>query len=253
MNIGLNGLCFLTKQQQLDQKILKEIERLPEEDRLATLTALERYNREGVRSKYWTEPEKLIRFIRNQQLFKNSGEVVDLGAGPGDLVEELAREYPRKRICGIDLSSEFVGSFNSNRAQRLPNATMDVGLIDQPRSIGSKNRASVISVLTLDRVSNPAILIENMAKYSKSRVLATLLPIIGEDDNPSLQAEGTKRVYTPPAKRIVPGRRADEDRGALMTLLQKSWKKPIAYSEVEYVVNSSGDRQEYTLGVFFTS
>lgn len=31
------------------------------------------------------------------------------------------------------------------------------------------------------------------------------------------------------------------------------WKQPVDFAEVDYAVSSSGDRQEYKLGVFFTS
>ncbi len=233
----------------LEEYILELINKLSPEDKPMALRALTRYEREGAESTYSTEPQSLIQLIDDLRLLRNANWVGDLGAGPGDVVGALADKYPQLQVTGIDISPTFVAKFNRNKKRQ--NAGMAVGLIDQPLSIGADNRTAAISVLTLDRLVNPKMLIDNMAKFNAAKILATLLPIVAEDDNPSLQ--GTKNIYTAPEKRVVPGKNARDDRQELWKLLQRSWNSPVEFATVPYVVSSSGDRQEYELGVFFTS
>jgi hypothetical protein len=175
-----------------------------------------------------------------------------LGAGPGDLIKALGSAYPDTKMLGIDLSPTFVDNFNSGNFSTQ--ATMDVGLIDRPlQVIFDGNRAGVISVLTLDRLTNPGGLLQNMVRCTKGRLLATLLPVNAADDNPSRQDEDTKIVYTRPENLIVPGKDADEDREILMALLRKTWKQQVNFAECDYAVDSSGDTQKYLLNVFYTS
>lgn len=234
------------------QAILQQIAELPVDDQGIVLQALARYMQEGVNNSYQTEPDALVRLIRDKDLLKGSEKLMDFGAGPGQLIEELSHLFPDVQMCGIDLSPAFVGNFN--RSNTLPHVKMNVGLIDRPLgNIDLGNRTSAISVLTLDRLAYPKVLIQNMARFNRAKILATLLPIVPEDDNPSRQDEENKIVYTREVNRIVPGRNGNEDREALRTLLKQEWKKPVHFAETEYVVSSSGDRQVYELGVFYTS
>lgn len=231
-------------------RVIAQIEELCAEDRVIVYRALERYWKEGADDTYRAEPGALVRCIQDKQLLEDSDDLIDLGAGPGDLVAALANANPFMDIRGVDLSPTFVDNFC--RRNFILNASMSVGLIDRPLpDIFDGNNSSAISILTLDRLSNPIGLVENMARCNKAKAIGTLLPIRPVDDNPSLQAN--KTVYTRPEMRIVPGRDADEDREALLKLLRKQWKQPVDFTEVDYVVDSSGDRQPYNLGVFYTS
>lgn len=221
----------------------------PQEDQSIVRRTLDRYTEEAEQESYRTEPQALVELIRDQDLFRNSEEIFDLGAGNGQLVTEFALLYPDKTVRGIDLCPGFVRNFN--RKNTLPNARMDVGLIDRPLPDVPDNDASAISVLTLDRLTNPKVLIANMARFTRAKFLATLIPIVPEDDNPSRQ-DGKKIVYTREQNRIVRGKNRNEDRRDLQKLLEYEWGQPINSTEVDYVVISSGDRQAYTLGVFFT-
>ncbi len=232
------------------QKILRLIAELSPADQTLYLKALQRYDGEAAKNGYRSDPSALLAFIEDKKLLRDSTAVTDLGAGPGDLVEALAQRNRELTITGLDLSPGFVRNFNRSRA--LPNASMDVGLIDRPLpDIDPDNEASVLSVLTLDRLAYPTVLVENMSRFTKARILATLLPIVPEDDNPSMQMN--KIIYTRDDNRIVPGRNENEDRQVLTQVLEQSWKAPVAFAKVPYEVTSSGDRQAYELGVFFTS
>ena len=231
----------------------KKIAALPPEDRVIVSKALDRYLAEALKGTYKAEPGALVQLITANKLLESSDLVVDLGAGPGDLLREIASLYPNIPMCGIDISPGFVENFN--QSDRPANASMDVGLIDSPLTdadVRSTENASVISVLTLDRMVNPKILIENMARFGKAKILAALLPNVPFDDNPSRQDEGKKIIYTREPNRIVPGKTIAEDRDVLRRVLKDVWKKPVEIDETKYVVSSSGDRQEYDLSVFYT-
>ncbi|MSR67771.1 hypothetical protein EXS65_03040 [Candidatus Peribacteria bacterium] len=166
------------------REILSQIAIQSSADQVSLRKALARYMQEALGKSYQTEPDGIVDLIRERDLFRDSDALVDLGAGPGDLLERLAPLYPAMRMRGIDLSPGFVTDFN--RRNIYPNTRMDVGLIDTPLSgIDSNNRTSAMSVLTLDRLAQPRIVLENMAQFTRAKILATLLPIIPEDDNPS--------------------------------------------------------------------
>ncbi len=233
------------------QKILTQIQTLPPEDRVIVLRALERYRIEAAKGSYQSEVSGIIDFIRSNDLFADTDSIFDLGAGPGQLVTELAKLYPDTKVDGIDLCPGFIVNFR--RKNTLANSTMDVGLIDQPLPVMQKEgRTGAISVLTLDRLVYPKLLIQNMSRCTRSKVIATLLPINPEDDNPSRQGEG-KIMYTRDINRIVSGRDDVEDRDALLRLLRKEWDTSVDFTKIPYTVSSSGDRQEYKLGIFYTS
>lgn len=254
------------------QRMLEYINNLPAEERAMVLNALARYEKESKQGSYKTDPQALIKFLTDERLIDGSKILVDLGAGPGDLLYQLAPIFPDTTMVGLDLSPGFARNFNrktdfipgdpgyrdaSLRINPLVSASMKVGLIDAPFKnedfdLDKKEmKASAISVLTLDRLANPRILIENMARFTRSKILATLLPVIPEDDNPSRQDDDIKIIYTRPENRIVPGRTAAEDREKLLRVLKDVWRKPVDTANVPYTVLSSGDKQDYDLAVFY--
>lgn len=251
------------------ERLFEKIGRLPREDQAIVLKTLARYTNEAENDGYRSNPKALADFIANEKLIEGSNGFVYLGAGSGDLLFELAPRFPSIRMYGMDLSPGFVDKFN--REKRFPtyspdflrimrnptqpiNPSMELGLIDEPfpNEIMEDNRLSAISVLTLDRLTNPRGLIENIAKFTKAKILATLLPVVPEDDNPSRQGEGVKMIYTRPPNRIVPGCTAGGDRDVLLRLLREIWQKPVDVVNVPYSVTSSGDTQEYDLPVFYS-
>ncbi|HEY4474156.1 MAG TPA: hypothetical protein VI957_03270 [Candidatus Paceibacterota bacterium] len=244
------------------ENFLSDFENRPREDVEMVFRSLERYEAEARKNSYKADPSALIEFIAQKMLLvgatktsvgKEGCNVIDLGSGSGDLVRGLASRFPGAYVRGIDMSPTFV------RKNRDPYTSGRLGLIDSPRFIErvrNKSRpewlnGNVVSVLTLDRVTDPRQLLENMAQFKGAKILATLLPIVAEDDNPSRQGEN-KIVYTRPEKRIVPGVEESEDRKKLAELLNQLWRENVLSTKVPYVVTSSGDRQEYTLDVFFT-
>lgn len=243
------------------ERMFENIYALSPEDRAIVLSTLARYEEESEKTSYKTNPEALVRLIGDEKLLDESEYIVDLGAGPGDLLDELDTAFQNnqesKQIVGIDLSPGFVQNFNAKKpwfGRQPVRSCMYVGLIDGWEVWRSKtlsNRRSVISVLTLDRLTNPRELIKNMARFNCARILGTLLPVVPEDDNPSRQGTG-KIVYTREPNRIVPGRDAKEDRDRLLALLKDAWGKKVDVTNVPYEVTSSGDTQQYNLAVFYS-
>jgi hypothetical protein len=230
-----------------------------DEYRFSVFNTLARYMEEADKKSYTADVSELVRFIRDKEIFSDSSVLYDLGAGSGQLVNELALTYPEKEIVGVDLCPGFVSNFNDS-TEKPSNASMKVGLIDSGRCyMPYNNPTGAVSVLTLDRLANPRSLIRLMRQFCRGRMLATLLPIVPEDDNPSRQDNQKKIVYTQPWNRITPGQNENDDRNALEALLQEEWmtelrgSRPLSFDKVPYAVTSSGDRQNYELGVFYTS
>lgn len=249
--------------------LFQNIANLPPDDQAILFRTLWRYLKE--QDRYRAFPGDLTKFIVDEKLIEGSDALIDLGTGPGDLLRELACKYPEMFMSGVDLSPGFVENFNQRNStdpsgsrffprgnevrEVCPNARMSVGLIDVPRAnnfLYPGNNSSVVSVLTLDRILYPRGLVKNIARATRAKILATLLPVIPEDDNPSRQGEDMKMVYTRPENRIVPGRTVTEDRDALLRVLGDIWQKPVDVENIPYEVLSSGDRQKYDLAVFYS-
>ena len=231
--------------------ILNQMADLPPPEQEATVSAFKRYIREGQDNSYSSNTQSLVEFIQRNNLLEETGTLFDLGAGPGDFLKALEQAYPEAFLFGVDLSPGFVSRFNQTRS-RTSRVLMQMGLIDMPSCAVSRSTESpnAISILTLDRLARPKMLVQNMAQFTGNKILATLLPIVGRDDNPSLQ--GDPAIYTPEENKIVPGEDAQEDREVLTQYLEATWETDIAFEEVPYEVGSSGDVQPYNLGVFFT-
>lgn len=65
-----------------------------------------------------TESE-VLRFVVNDPLWESASRVLDIGCGPGHLIELLSRYFPKKNYRGVDISEDFVKSakkrtFNSS-------------------------------------------------------------------------------------------------------------------------------------------
>lgn len=243
------------------ERMFASIRNLPQEDQAIILRTLARYEKESKSRSYKTDPGKLAQFILDKQLLNDSRQLVDLGAGPGDLLKRIGnmerygrgRLYMGIRLRGLDVCPGFAEDFN---AQADLGTRMDVGLIDSPFQDGdfdldTMQDSSVVSILTLDRLTNPRVLIENMGRFNRAKVLATLLPVVPEDDNPSRQDEEQKIIYTRPENRIVPGKTPEEDREVLLYMLERSWGRGVQVENVNYTVQSSGDTQKYDLAVFY--
>lgn len=237
------------------QDLFSKIAELPPQDQVTALRTLRRYLQESDKSAYRAEPSGLSQLIVDEKLLQDSLMMFDLGAGPGDLLQELATIYPELLVRGLDLNPGFVESFNASMRENFGSrGFMKVDLIDSPlqEALFQMGRvSSVASVLTLDRLLYPKVLIQNMARFTKAKILGALLPNIPEDDNPSRQG-AEKIIYTKPESRIVPGRSIAEDRDMLRRYLINAWEKPVEIAEVPYTVSSSGDVQKYDLSVFYS-
>ncbi|QQR83260.1 class I SAM-dependent methyltransferase [Candidatus Peregrinibacteria bacterium] len=169
-------------------EVLESIQRLPIEDRAIIERTLRRYNAESQVDGYRADPSALVQFLVEKRLLVDSPVIFDLGAGPGDLLKRLSNEFPNANCTGIDLARGFVDKFNQ---QQRSNARMRMGLIDSPSVFPGDDEieGGVVSVLTLDRLLYPRQLAANMSRFTRSRIIATLLPVVAEDDNPSRQGD----------------------------------------------------------------
>ncbi len=239
------------KQERPLRQLYARIAELSDRNREIVQGTLLRYTEEAENDSYRIEPSGLIGLMRDQNLLKGSDKLYELGPGPGQTIEELAPLYPDLDIRGVELSPGFVQKFTDRNG--YPNASMSVGMIDAPLAgIEAGNRSSGLSVLTLDRLSDPLEMIRQMGRLNRARIIGTILPINPVDDDPSRKAEG--RVYTAEDKRIVPGRNAAEDRDELWNVLKREWRRNVEIATVKYgITSSNGDKHNYDLEVFYAS
>jgi ubiquinone/menaquinone biosynthesis C-methylase UbiE len=66
----------------------------------------------------WPQMRLLRRYVvQRVAKLKRAGQAVDIGCGPGHLVFDLARQMPRLRLTGIDMSDEVLAQAKSYAAQ----------------------------------------------------------------------------------------------------------------------------------------
>ena len=103
--------------------------------------------------------------IRRATAMVRTGEVVDLGCGPGYLVVELARAAPSLHVTGVDLSDEMVAEAERFAAQaglgsRVAFRKGDVQRIPFPDA----SLDLVVSTLSLHHWSDPLPVLDEVAR-----------------------------------------------------------------------------------------
>ncbi|GEM_PF-4334750 len=218
------------------------------------ISALARYFLEGLSGEYQSD-RSLLQYL----LQKDGGDpVIDFGAGPGQFVAEVrklssAPDGFRINADGIEMSPSFA---LRNPAQ-LRLGMIDAKWTDLQEQTGTTDEICrmAVSSLTLDRVRDPLQLIRNMirslvmTKRKGLLALGTLLPIIPEDDGPSVRK---KIVYTPPEKRIVEGYDLERDKRDLEGRLSAEGLTNITAEKIPYSVRSSDGVQQYDNYFVFT-
>jgi 2-polyprenyl-3-methyl-5-hydroxy-6-metoxy-1,4-benzoquinol methylase len=113
--------------------------------------------------------------------------------------------------------------------------------------IDSQSHDIVTTTLTLDRVSKPKRLLENMLACLRSRgyiLVHTLLPIVAYDDGPELDS---RIEYTKYEDRITSGQLAATDRNELTALLKSLGVRNIRAVPFAYSVASLDGSQTYVV------
>lgn len=166
----------------------------------------------------------------------SGGSLLDLGCGPGDFI----RGQNPKQVFGVDISPSFA----------YFNPLVRCGVIDAPmedlcEQTGYKNAgrpAWAFSSLTLDRVRDPARLLENLEALGERVSVATLLPVVPFDDGPEVK---NPIEYTPVELRLTPGTSEEEDRRILQTYLEDTFQRRVTAENIPYQCRSSDGVQDY--------
>lgn len=195
-----------------------------------------RYLQEGAADSYHDDPALFDTLVR-LGCWKPGLRLLDLGAGPGNLVRAV--RAAGGDAAGIDLSPSFVSH----------NEHLRVGLIDtpEPALLGVPADAhydTVVSCLTLDRVSHPLQLLRNMARLAGpagTLALITLLPLIPEDD----ERVGTRIVYTLPENRLSTPGTAEGDAAALRRIVEEACGRPAEVERIRYSVRTATGERTY--------
>jgi hypothetical protein len=202
-----------------------------------------RYLMEGGVNSYSADVRPLIEFLTKEGYLggPDSG-LLDLGAGPGQMVEEWKKTGRPAR--GVDLSPSFV----------IENEDLRLGLIDNEYAPlldvvdGGFRPGLVMTNMTLDRVRQPKQLLSNVTNLSRqfgaSFVVSSILPIHPEDDDQNAEV---KIIYTDPDHLLTPGKSVDEDRENILLYLRGlASDYDIDVHTLPYTIHSSGEKHEYT-------
>ncbi len=173
---------------------------------------------------------------------------LDLGCGNGEVLETLAKAGAR--ITGFDLSPFFVQRV-LQRGLDARMAKVDVApeRLSDELHVEPGLQDFVLSTMLLDRVSRPRHYIANLFALLKPGgrfALQTILPVVPVDDGDVDEPI----TYTPLEHRIVPGVEAEEDKRALIQLLQRAGADEVHVRRLPYVIDSRDGVQRYMLWSF---
>lgn len=119
----------------------------------------------------WPQMQLLRRYVAGRALrLADAGEAADLGCGPGDLVLLLARQAPKLRLTGIDLSDEMLAeaerraAVNAALSDRVAFRKGDAARVPLPN--GSQDL--VVSTLSLHHWSDPVAALDEIARVLRS-------------------------------------------------------------------------------------
>lgn len=187
------------------------------------------------------------RFLSRNGLLVPGSRLIDLGSGPGALVNQWANQG--EAAIGVDLSPAFVA-----RVPQLRLGLIDEGpdylkdLLKIPES--DDKPLTVTSNLTTDRTGDPEELIHGLTKLAGPKgnfVLGTLVPIVPYDDEPESDIGEHPITYTPRSLRLAEGQSAHETIQTIKELLNRYSGKDIVYKQVAQRVETGAEKaQEYS-------
>lgn len=183
------------------------------------------------------EPVQLHHLISEGVLLPDTA-LIDLGAGPGEVVTEWARQG--NPALGIDASPSFVAA---SELLRLGLIDADLQTLSTLASYMSSNRL-VMSSLTLDRVAMPKQLARNLIDLAGKAghfMLASLFPVLPKDDE-DVQHPIT---YTPPNHRIATAGTEEGDLAAVVEFLEDYSRRKIKTKPLPYKTTTHTGVQVY--------
>ncbi|MGH9763771.1 MAG: amino acid adenylation domain-containing protein, partial [Blastocatellia bacterium] len=203
-----------------------------------------RYLIEGVNNTYAScgiDGELLRVLLPFERLQGLSG--LDLGFGNAEVMLTLKRMGAC--IKGLDLNPIFIQRARAAGLDaRMTKVDVAPDLFPIESGIPAGSQDFVISTLLLDRLSQPRNFLENVflvLKQGGRFAIQTLLPVVGSDDG-DIQDPIT---YTAKENRIVPGEDAEQDRLALISLLNQLGGTGIQTYQFPYATTSRDGFQEY--------
>jgi trans-aconitate methyltransferase len=98
-----------------------------------------------------------------------SGEILDLGCGPGDVTFRIAGRFPKARITGIDGSAAMItlAKERQKREQAVKNKVNFIQAIVPGANIPKKNYNLIISTSFLHHLHQPDVLWKTIIEHSQ--------------------------------------------------------------------------------------
>jgi SAM-dependent methyltransferase len=190
-------------------------------------------------------PLELIRNFLNSS-HGHSHTVADFGFGqvstltPWTRLGLIVSAFDMNPFCVA--AAQAYGIFS--RVARIDGKYQTIG---EAFDITPESQDIVTTTLTLDRVSKPRQLLENMLACLRKGghvLVHTLLPIIAYDDGPELDS---RIEYTKPEDRITSGQVSEADRDELVVLLNTLGVRNIQAIPFSYSVASLDGVQGYVV------
>jgi 2-polyprenyl-3-methyl-5-hydroxy-6-metoxy-1,4-benzoquinol methylase len=235
------------------EEILKQVKKITDLFRLTKnlqyASTMLRYFIEGLHDSYFSNPAPTLDFLKRKGHMKGDQILLDLGSGRGDLVSSW--NEAGQKSYGIDLSPSFVAK-NKNLMLGL----IDGEFADLQQVLGKDFSAQIIvSNLTLDRVSQPKRLLQNISKLASlckaNFLISTILPIKAFDDDAIIK---NQIHYTKQSNLLTKGFDADEDHHLIMSYLKDlNPHMKLESGTMSYHVNSYSGLKDYSKYYFYAS
>lgn len=109
---------------------------------------------------------------------KNKGFLIDIGTGPGDLVQLIAKKYPNLKVIGIDLSETMIRIANKKKKNSL---NLEFKVMDG-KNLGFKENSIdyIISTFTFHHWRKPLKVLNEIHRVLKKRGQVFIYDIYSE-------------------------------------------------------------------------
>mgnify|MGYP001071292213 CR=1 FL=1 len=235
----------------IDSDLKEKTVNFIEEHQLDTqiLNGFSRYLFEGINNSYVSvlySDEILKKIIPFDNFVGKKG--TDFGIGDGKIQQKLMSFGAE--MNGLDYNPFFIQKArDSGMKAYMTELDLPYDEFKQQSNVNNESQDFVISTLVLDRIANPLQYMRNMFHVLKTDgyyAIQTILPLIPFDD------EDVKHpiVYTPDYNRITPGKKVEDDKFYLISILHELGLDDINIYEFPYTIFTSTGSKTYNVYSF---
>jgi hypothetical protein len=242
------------RKQQVIQELKIILTRVHENDEVdvsrARLQGMLRYLMEN--GEYKADTVQLD-YLRKKELLLPGDQLIDLGAGSGEVVRAWNAEG--NPAVGIDASPSFVAKHDILRLGLIDDDITHLRKAIDTVQRTKTGRRRVLTNLTLDRVADPLGLLRNVIELAEESdaefAVGSLFPIRPVDDEAG--AKEHPLTYTPHNKRLTSADTLEEQLKDVAVRLQDMSKRKVDIQQLSYRVHTQDGYQDYDHYYMLTS